>query len=228
MTGAGRIRVIALTLVAAGVSLAAGAPGDLDTGYGTGGVGTISVPTGLSYRDGARQSDGGIVLVGSQPSPLAWRAFRLDASGLPDATFSDGGGVPDGKTVNDAETDSLDRIILCGFMSRKVTVKKKTTTVTGLGVARLTPSGSLDSTFGTGGVVFDTFADIGNLSSPDGSFAKAREERAGVLIKLKRYAEALADADASIAGLPHSHRAHEAPGTLSVSLSTRRGSTKRA
>jgi serine/threonine protein kinase/tetratricopeptide (TPR) repeat protein len=55
----------------------------------------------------------------------------------------------------------------------------------------------------------------------DASFAKAREERAGVLLKMKRYAEAAADAETAIAGLPYSHRAHEFRGGALVNLGRR-------
>jgi uncharacterized delta-60 repeat protein len=201
MMGAGRVRVIALTLVAAGAVLAAGAPGDLDTDFGTGGVASVNVPFSAGgystvYRDGVRQSGGRIVLVGSQSgSQRAWHATALDSTGAADSTFGSGGtatlfsNAVNGQ-MHDAGVDGEDRIHLCGFLSFQVVQGKKTTTITGLAVARLTASGALDTSFGNGGLVHDALGDMASLASPRALWVAIQADGkvvvAGDVVKVKK------------------------------------------
>lgn len=200
MAGAGRLRIAVLALVAAGVALGAGAPGDLDTSFGTGGVASVDVPFSAGaystdYRDGVRQSGGRIVLVGSQTgSQHAWYATALERAGNPDTTFGSSGVAtlfPDAVNgqLSDAVLDGQDRIIVCGTLSFQVVQRKKTTTVGGLAVARLTASGALDTAFGNGGLVLDALSDFTSIASPRAQWVAIQADGkivvAGEVVKVK-------------------------------------------
>lgn len=201
MTGAGRTRVIALTLIAAGVVLAAGDPGELDAAFGTGGVASVDVPFSAGayatvYRDAVRQSAGRIVLAGSQTGTQhAWYATALDDSGALDTSFGSGGAVAlFANAVNgqlfDAGADVDDRVLLCGTLSFQVVQGKKTTTTGGLAVARLTSSGALDTGFGNGGLVLDTLGDFTSIASPRALWVAAQPDGkvvvAGDVVRVRR------------------------------------------
>lgn len=141
--------------------------GSLDTGFGTGGKVTIDV-AGLEKfdtgTDVAVQPDGKIVMVGTSTiatSPSVNRDFgivRLDPDGTLDGSFGSGGRVSlditglgrDDKAF--AVAIQEDGKILIGGQTRPF----------GGGVdfalARLNPDGTLDGTFGSGGIVITNFS----------------------------------------------------------------------
>jgi uncharacterized delta-60 repeat protein len=161
------MRVIALTLVAAGVALAAGAPGELDAGFGTGGVAAVDVPFedgvyATVYKDAVRLSNGRVVLVGVRSTGNTLYVTAVDSTGAVDTAFGSGGVVTplsNGTfSLVEASADAEDRILLCTSTTVQVGTGKKAKTVGAVALVRLTASGALDATFGSGGVVLDTGA----------------------------------------------------------------------
>jgi uncharacterized delta-60 repeat protein len=137
------------------------ADGTLDTSFGDGG--SVDMEEGMpkgnhdSYQI-AIQPDGKIVSIGvfHRPDPvppvdLKFALTRLNADGTPDTSFGDGGYVftdsPDAAGYLDGRCLTLlpDGKILAAGNGEQ-----------GLAMARYNPDGSLDTTFGDHGVVFDT------------------------------------------------------------------------
>jgi uncharacterized delta-60 repeat protein len=133
------------------------ATGQRDLTFGTpGGNGTIAVAfAGFSdnrMTTGVRQPDGKLVFVGY---PFAgsprWLVGRLNADGTPDTGFGAGGIVQldwgaFSQIPNDVKIDSSGRIVIAGW------VATTTSTFPDVAIARLTPSGQPDGTFGVGGM----------------------------------------------------------------------------
>jgi uncharacterized delta-60 repeat protein len=149
--------ILALFLLMLLPPVAEAAPGDLDPSFGDGGRVTIS-PRGLpgSYNDVAIQPDGKIVLVGytvpAAPALPDMAITRLNADGTPDNDFGTGGTVL--LNVNNGAGPGRDigyrgavlangKIIVAGT--------SESGSVTEVTVARLNPTGTLDTTFGRGG-----------------------------------------------------------------------------
>ncbi len=157
--------------VIATVALAAG--GSLDPTFGTGGV--VLIDAGGFMNDLVTQADGKIVEGGrsdtGQTNEIGqaiseWAIRRFDAGGNLDAGFGTGGlvklfGDAGGDNAWDLAIDGSGRVVAAGGSTVKtVTVtgtgKKKKTTTTftkHATLARLNADGSLDTSFGTGGVV---------------------------------------------------------------------------
>lgn len=136
--------------------------GDLDLAFGTNGSTTTAFGNANALRAlaVALQSDGKIVAAGrgGGPSEVDFGVARLNSDGSLDSTFGNGGTVsthfpgpgtsfdeahalaiqPDGKILVAGETDSL-------------------STGAGFGVARYLTNGTLDPSFGTGGLVAFTY-----------------------------------------------------------------------
>ncbi|MGW2205231.1 calcium-binding protein [Streptomyces sp. NPDC001774] len=141
-----------LALVLALPGAAHAAPGDLDPGFG--GDGTVLTTAGgeESGNDVLVQSDGKIVVVGTDaPDSLGnYALVRYLADGSLDSTFGDGGKVStDRGFIENAEAAAVQadgKIVVVGSAS---TDFETCCTFT---VARYTAAGSLDTTFGDGGV----------------------------------------------------------------------------
>ena len=151
--------------------------GSLDTTFGNGGTVTTDF---LGAEDDAfsvlLQPDGKIVAVGSANSPVDFYDFaaaRYLSNGTLDTTFGTGGkvrvdfGNQDMDIASDAALQPDGKIVAAG------------TTVFDFGVeqdfalTRFNPNGTVDTTFGTGGLLlidFDSFAQSANavLIQPDG------------------------------------------------------------
>ncbi len=142
--------------------------GGLDSTFNGGGLSEIRFDSGGSNADTAssvaRQLDGKIVVIGtaqSGPVDTDFAIARLNATGELDTTFGNngiavlgfdlaGGNVDSGRAI---VVDSLGRIVVGG------TVQASASGETDFGIARLTPTGELDTTFGMGGrttVAFDS------------------------------------------------------------------------
>jgi len=145
-----------LTLCAALAHLATPAgvaafPGDLDTTWGGGGIVRRELAANASAWTLTEQPDGA-VLVGVRelaPAPRVFRIARHAADGALDPTFGTGGEVITSFPGEDAHLEAVlvqpdGKIVAVG-----------TTIGSGLAVAmvRYLPSGALDPSFGTGGVV---------------------------------------------------------------------------
>ena len=169
-------RLIAALLVLSAASLAQpvhAAPGDLDPTFGVGGkVHAMPFPgmSGPHPQDGAIQPDGRIVIVGeawfSDTGHLAIARFESD--GTPDATFGNGGvvvlpkfGANKYDIAEAVEVQADGRILVAGEVDW---ISGNRTTGDAI-VLRLLADGTLDSSFGDGGVVRTSFGpDVqGNL-----------------------------------------------------------------
>ncbi|MEU4273310.1 delta-60 repeat domain-containing protein, partial [Streptomyces sp. NPDC026092] len=154
--GRGGLAVVAgLALVLALPGAALAAPGDLDPGFG--GDGTVLTDAGgeEAGNDVVVQSDGKVVVVGTDaPDSLGnFALVRYLADGSLDSTFGSGGRVSTdiGGFVDNAEAAAVQsdgKIVVAGSSGTGFEECCRFT------VARYTATGSLDTTFGDGGVAF--------------------------------------------------------------------------
>ena len=113
--------------------------GSLDTSFGDSGK-FLSKDLNLNFASMALQSDGGIVLVGTENSKST--VVRLTEQGLVDTSFGSGGVfVQTDLFVSSVISDADDNILLVGMSSGS-----------GFTVTRLTANGIVDEDFGTDGI----------------------------------------------------------------------------
>jgi uncharacterized delta-60 repeat protein len=134
--------------------------GSLDNTFGNGGRVLFGFAQSAGLAAMTLQSDGRILLAGSQQGN-EFAVARLSTNGTLDSTFGTGGKVvvqttklgSDGGAFAIAiqRINTEDRIVVAG--ARPPTNRSSKD----LAVARLTSSGALDSTFGSGGMVFTDF-----------------------------------------------------------------------
>lgn len=121
--------------------------GSLDLAYGDDGM-TVLPGNGYRYSQMATDSTHRTYLVGTNGGA---RLTRLTATGTVDSTFGENGdvlyGVPNRSSGVTLAVDQNDRIITVGRLSYDKPTPDDLT------IHRLLPSGTLDSTFGTNGVV---------------------------------------------------------------------------
>ena len=125
-------------------------PGQLDPTYGTGGVASVELD-GEGCFASVLQPDGKVVLVGNQNLyPNRQLALvRFDTDGTPDPTFGVNGVSVITSGVNDPQPHGMvvlpnGKFIVSGFVNGLPHF---------LGLVRLNADGSLDTTFGAGGVL---------------------------------------------------------------------------
>jgi len=141
--------------------------GNYDTGFGDGGISTLSLTPGDETIGGMGiQSDGRIVIAGTTRNVPDYDMFSacFTPSGLLDTTFgTDGVTVVSSSLWSDAANDIIiqpdDAIVLTGSSGLMGGVGSA------VAVVRLTRNGSLDPVFGTEGVVLTSIPDA---SSPMG------------------------------------------------------------
>jgi uncharacterized delta-60 repeat protein len=150
--------------------------GNLDTTFGSAGI--VTIPMGLPSL--LVQPNGQIVAVGTVtiPSPYndqAWELARYNVDGSMDSTFGSGGTVteslPGGNTTYayGSALQSDGQIVVLGENAGAET----------LGVGVYNPNGSLDTSFGSGGLVTQNFYDAGErigggvAIQPDGKIVAA-------------------------------------------------------
>jgi len=129
------------------------APGSLDTGFGSGGKVTTAV--GFDHEGAyavALQSDGKIVAAGDSNSgpDYDFAVIRYNADGSLDASFGNNGKVTTDFGMGDDSGSAVaiqsdGKIVVAGYASNG--------TDDDFAVVRYNPDGSLDTTFGTGGIV---------------------------------------------------------------------------
>ncbi len=134
--------------------------GSPDQTFGTGGktvvVNTSSISTNFGIASGAAlQADGKIIV--SLESNRSGNIFRFNANGSPDTTFGTGGLLKLATdtsiyitSLGDIKVLPNGKILVCGTANNN-------TAVQGFGLARLNQDGSIDTTFGTGGIVRTAF-----------------------------------------------------------------------
>lgn len=157
--------LLAAALITMSIAPRSGSAADLDVSFGTGGWATMSFGSDLSSQTAgavAVQSDGKIVAAGGGISSGAnvragwtWIVARYNADGSPDTSFGNAGKVITliGNLADRAQGIALQddgKIVVAGY-------SYDTTTEIGddynFAVVRYNSDGSLDSSFGTGGIV---------------------------------------------------------------------------
>ncbi|HEY2803530.1 MAG TPA: delta-60 repeat domain-containing protein [Actinomycetota bacterium] len=135
---------VALTLLAS--TPASAAPGDLDRSFGAGGKVTLSLAHGGSQGNTVLVQPDGRILIGGWAYARGFAIVRLLRDGALDRSFGDGGvattNLPTGPAViTDLALDDRGRIDVTGLSEGS------------LALARYRPEGTLDPTFGHGGIV---------------------------------------------------------------------------
>jgi uncharacterized delta-60 repeat protein len=133
------------------------APGDLDAGFGVGGIVTTPIGLGNDFAlGGVIQEDGKIILAGCQQrgSSLDFALVRYTASGELDASFGSGGIVTTAISsyrgcAEDVAVQQDGKIVVAGYADSHGPAGGYNDFV----VVRYTVSGTLDITFGSGGIV---------------------------------------------------------------------------
>ena len=151
-------------VVSTGAALAAA--GSLDGTFGTGGVVHTNVGSNTSANDVAVQGDGKVLVGGRDRigTPTDhWRIRRYAADGSVDTGFGSGGSVTlfgalSSDNLYDLDLDSSGRIVAVGHAA---VAGKGNSWTRRAAVARFSPTGSLDGTFGSGGT---TTLDIAGAS----------------------------------------------------------------
>jgi uncharacterized delta-60 repeat protein len=163
--------ILSMVFSLLGVTLALAASGDLDTTFsGNGWARTDLVTSNGRLRDIAIQPDGKIVAVGTLGTIHAqsFALVRYTADGKLDKTFGDNGKVetrfsPD-TAIDGVAVQADGKILVAGWACQSVDFENC------LGaLARYTPAGALDPTFGEGGearLVFSRLSDV--ALQPDG------------------------------------------------------------
>ncbi|TML90975.1 MAG: hypothetical protein E6G06_10885 [Actinobacteria bacterium] len=183
-----RARLLAVLAIAA-VLLVACRPGDLDPTFGTNGVVSFDLGANGHFGQPAVLPDGRIVVPGTfqtsfDPPHITLRG--LNANGTPDATFGDKGVVD--TFVGYASTAELvvrqpdDKLLVGGSVSFVAGMPPPTE----LGLLRYLPNGTLDASFGNGGVVV---SDLGSYDAivavvlqPDGKIVAVSDGSHGTLV----------------------------------------------
>lgn len=165
------------------------ADGSLDTTFGTGGIATTAVGLGCGgCTIAALTADGGLVLTGatgtfpSDPAPttvpdLRWTLTRLGPDGAVDASFGRGGVA----TISDVKAGGFNvAVVPDGSIVTEGQTLGSGPSGDGAGIllARLTPAGDLDPSFGGGQPVRTSlFGGSAMLVRDDGSIVIAGSER---------------------------------------------------
>jgi len=138
------------------VAVQCGTPGSLDATFGTGGIITTSIGTSNDWgEDIAMQTDGKIVVAGSTfgiGSNSDFAVARYNTDGSLDTTFGTGGivttSISIGDKANAVAIQSDGKIVAAGYSNNG--------SLTSFALIRYNANGSLDTTFGTGGIVTNT------------------------------------------------------------------------
>jgi len=156
-------------LVCGGVVSASGAAGTFDPAWG--GAGIVVAPTSGGHLAAvAAQADGKVIAAGFETTGATdrngaaltqWVVRRFAPSGTPDMGFGTSGvvrlfGSYPGDEALDCAVDSAGRIVVVGL--RGVATNNRGAYATLLAVARFTATGTLDMSFGAGGVVQPGFS----------------------------------------------------------------------
>jgi uncharacterized delta-60 repeat protein len=148
--------------------------GSLDPGFGQGGsvVTQVAANTGSVILAMATQKDGKIVAVGyaSISSQTIWTVTRYTASGALDPTFGNDGIVLTQIDAAPGKTNSTDKAEAVAIQPDGKIVVGGTAVYQflsriGAAVVRYNSNGSLDTTFGTGGISYSLIYDQAGVSS---------------------------------------------------------------
>ncbi len=171
--------VVAVSFTALLVSSAQAAPGDLDPTFGSLGLAGVAIGGNSLVYDMATQADGKIVVVGAMFNTTAFdgatfAVARFDPNGALDGSFGVGGVVTTPVGMPTTCCDILDTLANAVAIQADGKILVAGHALVDFGpdidaaLVRYNPDGSLDSTFGTAGVVlepaFDSFEDVAVLS----------------------------------------------------------------
>jgi len=148
--------------------------GQLDTSFGTGGL--VNLQYG-SPTQVAVQSNGKILVTSGEsgklifpfPTAQAGAVTRYNSNGTVDKTFGAAGVAASVASASALVLQSDGKIVVAGAITSKVTAPLTYNDV-GFGIVRYNSNGSLDSTFGRGGVAI---TDFGATATDSGAFALA-------------------------------------------------------
>jgi uncharacterized delta-60 repeat protein len=165
--------IFVFSIVLPGLSVAQ--PGTLDLSFGTGGKVTTSFSNGDDTgSDVVIQPDGKIILAGTDTNNTEFALVRYNSDGSPDNLFGTGGKVrTDLRQWNDyghaVAILSSGKILVGGSSTNGL--------FTEFALVRYNNDGSLDNTFGTGGIAF---ADIG--PAEDQAYAMAVQDDGKIIL----------------------------------------------
>jgi uncharacterized delta-60 repeat protein len=145
--------------------------GVFDTTFGSGGLASLNVGSSAEVRGMTLQSDGKVILVGSAlENSVSTRrnlmVTRMTAAGVVDSTFGSNG------LTSIAGTDSRVGLCIESLAGGKLLVGgHQGTTSPAMLLARLHPTGALDSTFASGGMLINSIIGVKWISdmAVDGS-----------------------------------------------------------
>jgi uncharacterized delta-60 repeat protein len=158
--------------------------GQLDTTFGTAGLvnlansgpSTSSAPTRIAVQTNSK------ILVasgsaGPTPLVLAGTITRYNSNGSLDTTFGASGTTASVASASALSLESSGKIVVAGSLTSKLNAPPASNNV-GFGVVRYNPSGTIDKTFGSGGVAV---ADFGTSAPLSGAFALAIQSNGDVV-----------------------------------------------
>ncbi|MCK7591246.1 T9SS type A sorting domain-containing protein [Subsaxibacter sp. CAU 1640] len=171
-------------LIFAGLSLQSQTPGSLDTSFGTNGKVLTNLYGYQEIFDTALQSDGKIISVGRSKNGNDYNfcIFRHNVDGSLDTSFGTNGGVvidikgnADYDEARAVVVQPDDKIIVGGSAGLEATNGNSH-----FALVRLNVNGTLDSTFGTGGIT--SFIVGSDTSDPDGRIYKLKLQADGKIL----------------------------------------------
>jgi uncharacterized delta-60 repeat protein len=153
--------------------------GQLDTSFGTGGLANLQYPSPTQV---ALQSNGKILVASGAsgtlgfsldplfaPAAQAGEITRYNSNGTIDTSFGAAGTAASVASASSLLLQSDGRIVVAGAITSKRNAPLTASDV-GFGIVRYNPNGTLDRTFGTGGVAA---TDFGATATDSGAFALA-------------------------------------------------------
>ncbi len=167
-------RIFQFTILLSFTGFAFAAPGDLDPTFGTGGRVQVSVGSEALAYAAVLQPDGKIIVGGKARTNRNYADFilaRFNPDGNLDPTFGTGGVVSTNLNITSAPRYEIHAIALQPDGKIVATGSVRTTggSLVSTGIVRYNPNGSLDTTFGSGGIIiFDAGAVRAVVVQPDG------------------------------------------------------------
>ncbi len=159
--------VAAVLALFAGTAVASGTAGTLDPAFGGGDGVAVEAGINANLSGGvAIDAEGRTVAVGTTTPAGMWWVGRFTTSGALDTTFAGGAGYATllGREAWAVAIDGSGRILVGGGAYWTSGTGKKQTTQTDFTLIRLLPNGTLDSTFGSGGMVHTDFGNPNDVA----------------------------------------------------------------
>jgi uncharacterized delta-60 repeat protein len=145
--------------------------GQLDSSFGTGGLVSLEYgnPTQVAAQSGGKIfvtfGESGALVFSPVPMAQAGAITRYNSNGAVDTTFAAAGTAASVASASALLLQSDGKIVVAGAITSKLAAAGSANDV-GFGIVRYNPTGSLDGTFGTGGVAITDFGPANPLSGP--------------------------------------------------------------